>query len=78
MLSVLATLMMTKTIDCPVCEGAQVIEYERPVIDWQHGGYIEGYHDDCEYCKGAGEVSYSCAETRLHHYKVKKGLTEPW
>ena len=32
------------------------VEYERAVIDYQNGGYLQGYMDDCETCEGCGEI----------------------
>ena len=26
------------------------------VVDYQNGGYLEGYLDDCETCEGCGEI----------------------
>lgn len=41
---------------CPECGGEGRIEYERAVVDWDNGGYLEGYLDDCFRCDGSGEV----------------------
>lgn len=42
--------------ECPECGGEGRLEYERGVVDWEHGGYLEGYMDDCFKCDGSGEV----------------------
>jgi DnaJ-class molecular chaperone len=41
---------------CPECGGEGRREYERPVIDYVNGGYLEGYMDTCDECGGYGEV----------------------
>lgn len=41
---------------CPECGGDGRVEYERAVVDYVNGGYLEGYMDICETCDGAGEV----------------------
>ena len=41
---------------CNECGGEGHVEYERSVVDWGSGGYLEGYMDDCEKCEGTGEV----------------------
>jgi len=41
---------------CPECAGDGRVEYERAVVDYQNGGYLEGYLDDCETCEGCGEI----------------------
>jgi len=46
---------------CEECGGEGRLEYERPVVDWDHGGYLEGYMDDCETCNGLGELEYDTA-----------------
>ena len=42
-------------IPCPQCGGEGRVEYERPVVDYERGGYLEGYYDECEinYTKSA-------------------------
>ena len=42
--------------ECPECGGEGRLEYERAVVDWEHGGYLEGYMDECFRCDGYGEV----------------------
>jgi RecJ-like exonuclease len=41
---------------CPVCEGEGQLEYEVPVVDYNHGGYLDTEWGDCERCGGTGEV----------------------
>lgn len=41
---------------CPECGGDGELEYERPVVDWMNGGYLEGYMDVCYNCSGDGFV----------------------
>ena len=41
-------------IKCPECGGEGECEYERSVIDWNDGGYLEGYMDTCDTCEGEG------------------------
>ena len=36
----------------------RIVEYERSVVDWGSGGYLEGYMDDCDKCNGSGELEY--------------------
>lgn len=42
--------------ECPECFGEGRLEYEKAVVDWEHGGYLTGYMDDCFRCEGSGEV----------------------
>jgi|TARA_R100000995_G_scaffold82929_2_gene57704 DnaJ-class molecular chaperone len=46
-----------KTKSCEECGGDGQVEYERPVVDFNRGGYLEGYMDNCEQCNGSGEVN---------------------
>ena len=41
---------------CPVCEGEGQLEYEVPVVDYNHGGYLDTEWGDCDHCGGTGEV----------------------
>ena len=41
---------------CPVCDGEGRLEYEVPVVDHYHGGYLDTEMGDCERCGGTGEV----------------------
>lgn len=43
---------------CDECGGEGQVEYERSVVDWSSGGYLEGYMDDCDKCNGSGELEY--------------------
>ena len=43
---------------CDECGGEGQVEYERSVVDWGSGGYLEGYMDDCDKCNGSGELEY--------------------
>ena len=45
-------------IPCPQCGGEGRVEYERPVVDYERGGYLEGYYDECDECGGFGEVEF--------------------
>ena len=47
---------------CPECGGYGELEYERPVVNWMHGGYLEGYMDTCDKCDGEGYVEDEDAE----------------
>ena len=42
---------------CPECGGEGECEYERPVVDWNNGGYLEGYMDTCDTCEGEGYIN---------------------
>jgi DnaJ-class molecular chaperone len=42
---------------CPECSGEGEVEFERAVVDWNHGGYIDGYMDTCPTCEGDGFVA---------------------
>ena len=41
---------------CPECGGAGQVEYEVPVVDYEHGGYLDTEWGDCENCGGTGEI----------------------
>ena len=43
-------------IQSPECGGEGRCEYERAIVDYERGGYLVGYYDDCEECRGSGEV----------------------
>tara|TARA_S200002703_G_scaffold153961_1_gene156128 strand:+ start:1367 stop:1534 length:168 start_codon:yes stop_codon:yes gene_type:complete len=47
---------------CTECGGEGELEYERAVVDWIRGGYLEGYMNDCEKCNGTGEIGDGMAE----------------
>lgn len=42
--------------NCPECGGYGEIEEDRPVVDWVHGGYIDGSISVCPVCDGNGEI----------------------
>lgn len=42
---------------CPECGGEGECEYERPVVDYTNGGYLEGYMDTCDTCEGEGYIN---------------------
>jgi len=42
---------------CPECGGEGECEYERPVVDYTNGGYLEGYMDTCDTCDGEGYIN---------------------
>ena len=41
---------------CPDCDGEGRREYEKPVVDYVNGGFIDVVWDTCETCDGSGEV----------------------
>ena len=41
---------------CNDCDGSGQVYFERPVIDYENGGYLEEYSDDCQSCGGNGEI----------------------
>jgi len=43
-------------IPCPECGGEGHCEYERAIVDYNRGGYLEAYYADCEECRGSGEI----------------------
>lgn len=43
---------------CDECGGEGEVEYERAVVDWNNGGWLEGYTDLCNVCEGEGYVNY--------------------
>lgn len=45
-----------RMITCPQCDGEGECAYDEPVIDYQHGGYLQEVIDTCETCGGSGEV----------------------
>ena len=49
-------------IECPQCGGEGRCEYERGVVDWKHGGYLEAFMDECDECQGSGEVEIEVEE----------------
>ena len=47
---------MTQEIVCPECYGDKYIEYDYPVADYTHGGYIDTVMRLCEICEGRGVI----------------------
>jgi len=49
---------MTTTIvtKCLVCNGSGTAEYDKPVTDYERGGYIDSEYSECYECSGMGEV----------------------
>jgi len=41
---------------CPQCDGEGMCAYEEPVVDYEHGGYLEEVYDTCDICHGLGEI----------------------
>lgn len=39
---------------CQECGGKGSVECERAVVDWDNGGYLEGYMATCPECDGEG------------------------
>lgn len=48
---------MDKQIECPECGGEGCCEYDKPVVDWNNGGYIDTEVATCEMCDGCGEIT---------------------
>jgi len=42
--------------DCKHCEGTGEVMIERPVIDYEEGGYLKTYKENCEECEGSGWI----------------------
>ena len=53
----------TTTTKCLVCDGSGTAEYDKPVTDYERGGYIGTYRDDCDECEGEGEVNILSASS---------------
>jgi len=49
-------------IECPQCGGSGRYEYEKAVVDWEHGGYLTGYFAECDECQGSGEIEIEVEE----------------
>jgi hypothetical protein len=41
---------------CPQCDGEGICTYEEPVVDYEHGGYLEEETATCDMCWGLGEI----------------------
>jgi len=44
--------------DCPECNGTGEAEYEVPVVDHVHGGFLDTEIRECSNCGGSGEVEF--------------------
>jgi RecJ-like exonuclease len=42
--------------ECPECGGTGRLEYDKPIVDWNNGGFIDSEWGDCYVCNGYGEV----------------------
>jgi len=40
--------------DCKDCQGTGEVMIERPVVDYEEGGYLKTYKENCEECEGSG------------------------
>ena len=47
---------MNDTKLCPECNGSGEAIWEEPVIDYEHGGYLQEVSGECENCGGSGEI----------------------
>lgn len=47
---------------CDECGGEGEAEYERAVVDWNNGGWLEAYTDVCDVCEGEGYVEADIEE----------------
>lgn len=43
-------------VECPECGGDGRCEYDKPVVDWVRGGFIDTVVDECETCHGFGKI----------------------
>lgn len=43
-------------IVCPECGGSGKLDYDEPVPDYQHGGYLSSMEGDCFHCDGFGYI----------------------
>lgn len=41
---------------CPECDGEGMATWEEPVIDHEHGGYLQEVQGECWNCGGSGEI----------------------
>lgn len=55
-------MIIDKQIECPECGGEGRREYEVPVVDWRHGGYLSSEWATCEMCFGLGEITVETDE----------------
>jgi DnaJ-class molecular chaperone len=42
--------------DCPECDGTGTATWEEPVIDYEHGGYLQEVSGECCECGGSGQI----------------------
>jgi|GEM_PF-1177926 hypothetical protein len=41
---------------CKLCDGSGEAYYEKPVVDYQNGGFLDTVLMECDDCGGSGEV----------------------
>lgn len=46
--------MRREEVTCDDCGGNGSVEFDKPVVDWENGGYIDGYAGTCPTCDGNG------------------------
>jgi len=63
--------------ECPECGGEGVAEYERAVRDFDHRGYLEAYLDECEKCRGDGEIEIEMSFLEWCKYERENGAYCP-
>ena len=47
---------MSEWIECKLCGGDGFQLQEKPVIDYENGGYLKEIKVECLHCDGMGEV----------------------
>ena len=47
---------MSEWIECKLCGGDGYHLIEKPVVDYENGGYLKEVKVNCEFCEGMGEV----------------------
>ena len=47
---------MSDWIECKLCGGDGYHLIEKPVVDYENGGYLKEVKVNCEFCEGMGEV----------------------
>jgi DnaJ-class molecular chaperone len=45
-----------RAVNCPDCEGWGRREYDKPVVDYVNGGYIDVVWGICDSCEGSGDI----------------------
>ena len=53
---------MEQEIECTECFGTGWCEYDKPVVDWRHYGFIDTETLPCETCNGSGEITIEIEE----------------